>query len=1196
VGTPQSVLDQEFAPGSRRLIDEPLLRNDLIRLLTATENNIRTRCDEEPSINRPLEERYQAARQAGRTGMTFGAWREGEITQAGVAWLLACVFVRFLEDNDFLGQVYLAGPGPRLKAAQDRRTAWYRSHAASSDREYLLDIFSELEHLPGLKGLLDRAHNPLWSLGPDGDGAKAIWDFFQSADPDTQVLNNDFTDTARSTRFLGDLYQNISESARKRFALLQTPDFIVDFILNHTLEQALKEFPLDGFRIIDPACGSGHFLLEAFDRLFRRWAMRDGNLTIVVQNALDCIYGVDLNPCAAAIARFRLLVAALLASGLTRLSHAPDWPIHVIAGDSLLFGPNKMVPSLTSLHHEEPDQLRLILQTQRFHVVVGNPPYINVQDPELRRLYRGYYKSCSGKYQISVPFTELFFDLAQRDGHVGMITSNAFMKRSFGKKLVEEYMPCWDLTYVLDSSGVYIPGHGTPTAILIGRNRLPVSPMIRVVRGIRGEITAPIEPANAPVWSEIRDRLDQPGFDGQYVSVANANRDSFHRHPWSVGGGGATELKERLDDCSALALAGSVEAMGITSVTGEDDVYLLPDDSTAVRLRAESARHVVIGDDVRDWAVLPSMVGLWPYDDDLKLKSLSTVPAIARILWLAKAVISGRKRFGTPMLQRGLTWYEWQELYTNKLRTPLSITSAFVSTHNQFALDRGGNVFKQSAPVIKLPQSASEDDHVGLLGILQSSAGGFWFRQVCRNKGTGGIGGGLATENWEQFFEYDSTKVSQLPLPDGRPLEIAAAIQAASEERLTHLPAALVAREIPTHASLDAARKRAEALLTRMIALQEELDWKVYQLYGLLEESLTLPIDQVPSVQLGERSFEIIMARAVESGELRTEWFTRHRSTQRISIPEHWPEPYRDLVQRRLDTIARDRDIALIEQPEYKRRWNLLAWDELEQDALRRWLLDRMEDTRYWPTDSPALTSITRLADAVRADADFLHVAELYRGRPDFDLTHLVHELVAGESVPFLPSARYKESGLRKRADWERTWELQRLEDGGEKVEIPVPPKYERTDFLADYWRLRGKLDVPKERWISYPNLEPDADKSPVIAWAGYDHGQQALALAGYANEMRTNEGWTTERLIPVLSGLKQLQPWLDQWHNKIDPDRQQRLNESIRTFVESEMTQLGITAERIRDWRPPARVSLTRSRRAGPRTAAASEPAVPNE
>jgi hypothetical protein len=46
-----------------------------------------------------------------------------------------------------------------------------------------------------------------------------------------------------------------------------------------------------------------------------------------------------------------------------------------------------------------------------------------------------------------------------------------------------------------------------------------------------------------------------------------------------------------------------------------------------------------------------------------------------------------------------------------------------------------------------------------------------------------------------------------------------------------------------------------------MIALQEELDWQVYSLYGLTRESITLPIDQIPEIELGQRAFEIVMAR-----------------------------------------------------------------------------------------------------------------------------------------------------------------------------------------------------------------------------------------------------------------------------------------------------------------------------------------------
>ena len=69
------------------------------------------------------------------------------------------------------------------------------------------------------------------------------------------------------------------------------------------------------------------------------------------------------------------------------------------------------------------------------------------------------------------------------------------------------------------------------------------------------------------------------------------------------------------------------------------------------------------------------------------------------------------------------------------LRTPLSIAFAFVATHNHFVLDRGGKVFKQSAPIIKLPADATEDDHLALLGLLNSSTACFWMKQVISQQG-----------------------------------------------------------------------------------------------------------------------------------------------------------------------------------------------------------------------------------------------------------------------------------------------------------------------------------------------------------------------------------------------------------------------------------------------------------------------------
>jgi hypothetical protein len=67
-----------------------------------------------------------------------------------------------------------------------------------------------------------------------------------------------------------------------------------------------------------------------------------------------------------------------------------------------------------------------------------------VKDKALNKAYRDKYPTCHRKYSLGVPFTERFFDLTQQEpeaGHIGMITTNSFMKREFGKKLIEKFFP-----------------------------------------------------------------------------------------------------------------------------------------------------------------------------------------------------------------------------------------------------------------------------------------------------------------------------------------------------------------------------------------------------------------------------------------------------------------------------------------------------------------------------------------------------------------------------------------------------------------------------------------------------------------------------------------------------------------------------------------------------------------------------------
>ena len=197
-------------------------------------------------------------------------------------------------------------------------------------------------------------------------------------------------------------------------------------------------------------------------------------------------------------------------------------------------------------------------------------------------------------------------------------------------------------------------------------------------------------------------------------------------------------------------------------------------------------------------------------------------------------------------------------------------------------------------------------------------------------------------------------------------------------------------------------------------------------------------------------------------------------------------------------------------------------------------------------------------------------VLALWEGRPDVPVTQSLVRLLADEAVPFLAAYRYKDSGLRKREAWEETWALQRREDAGEKVgRIAVPPKYTSADFRKNsYWQARGKLDVPKERFILYPDAGRETDPTPLLGWAGWDHAQQSLALSLIIGE-REKDGWDDERLVPLVAGLAELQPWVEQWHGEVDPSYGVSLAAFCREQLTARAAQVGKTLEELAAWRP---------------------------
>ncbi len=1169
-----------------------------------------------------------------RTGEGYEEYREAFCDQVAASWVLCSVFVRTLEDRGFVPH-RLAGPG-----AVDRLAQFRAQFRFLGERDYLLHVFDAMSIAPGGRGVFGPGHAPLWRLSPSSRALSELLAALRATDEDgLRFTFGRPTDLERehdgaSTRYLGDLYQDLNEGVRKRYALLQTPEFVERFILDQTLDPALRERGI-AVTVIDPACGSGHFLIGAYDRLFeaRRAAEPGRDRAESARLALSQVHGVDLNPYAAAIARFRLLLSYLDKAGLTRLDQVPEGlDLRVYVGDALLAGARDQVTlgddlaqrgadagtyersRLFSFINPETDAL---LAKSRFDVVVANPPYITEKDAVKRELIRDRYIAASGKYALSAPFAERIFQLANEGGFTGQITANSFMKREFGKALIEDVLSRVELTEVLDTSGAYIPGHGTPTVILFGRARDNIGTTVRVTMGNRNEPATPDDPARGRVWRSIADHHTELGFENDYVSIGQVERKKLAQHPWSLGGGGAAELKELIEERAQNRL-GQVALIGVLGMTNADDCMLSDNDHLRrQRVEPEYVRQLVVGDVVRDWALqeLPTVV--YPYEWPETLIAEDYSRGLFRYLWPYRTTMSSRATFGGGTYKSdGLAWWKWHQVAGERLRAPLSITYAEISTHNHFILDRGGNVFKQTAPIIKLPADATEVDHLALLGYLNSSVACFWMKQVFQPKHSAEHK--THPEPERNRFQYSSGGLKDLPMPSCLPVEFAEVAKqmtrlAALRQRLWNQrdgEAFLETQGNVTPASLRLAiRERWAAwdlLREQMIVLQEELDWRTYECLGLCEH-VSAPLQALEGAQCrrGDRPFERLSVRKS---------YVRARDhlvpLEEAEVPSSTPLPrtLEPVWHARAERLADSPMLRFLERPLFKRQWrdtdeNIIEPEfrnACERSALESFLVDRSEAALHDRPD-PRPLSVRALAQILHADPKVRAVAEVLTGSSTFDLEVVLGGLMEREAVSSATCQRYTDVGIEKRRGWELTWELQRREDAGEAVPVPKPEKYDQKDFeqASTVWRLRGKLDVPKERFIAYPTATPPSGATgkagDVYGWAGWTHLEQlqaavelwqeelglhlhevipratrreleeSLGEGATHDEALQRDAAARERLMPILQTMVDLLPWVRQWH-----DQDGETASSFEAYLSGEARKLEVSLEEAHLYRRP--------------------------
>lgn len=1178
------------------MIDRVALLATLKPVVGDMEDSIRERALATREIAEHLTREHHRAVVAERTAMSLEEWREGEITQAAVAWILACVFIRFLEDNRLIDRALIAGSGDRRAAALGHRDEHFRSYPEHSDREYLEACFRDVARFPAVTPLFDQRHNPLWLLGPTADGARALREVFTAIDPDTGVLVHDFSDGDLDTRFLGDLYQDLSETAKKRYALLQTPDFVERFILDRTLNPALARYGLDTTRLIDPACGSGHFLIDAFLRLYALWAEREPgtNATVLAQRALDQIAGVDLNPFATAIARFRLIIAALRVCGIPRLVEAPAFSLSLATGDSLLHGPlpadgatmlfdaNRLSSHIAHVFEaEDAEALRVILG-RGYHAVVANPPYIKVDDAKLRSAIKARYASCSGQWVLTVPFMERFVELAATPdgpGYIGQITGSAFSKREFGKRLVQDHMRTWDIEAIYDVSGIHLPGHGTDVVLIFGTAASPQSTTVVFGMKERGD---PAGSVGSPAWDELLEHQLDTGHRGTYFSVAAVERRTITQHPWSFGSAGAQQVLARINAASPESVEAIASDAGFGAISGADPVFLASE--TAPAPAGSCWKPTVVGDSVRDWFVSSERALVTFSGDDAS----ACWPAELRDqqrLWRARPVLARRLRFGTPITDVGLEWYAWRETYPSKLNATRVITFGEITTRNQFALRAPDVVTTRTSPVLTLSAAASSSTCFELLEYLNSSTACFYFMQVCAKKGANVS----KKRTRDERFVFNARSVVQAPLPSNRAGNYAEALVELAHSRLAAVDRLVREEETEDFAEqVSRARKEDDATLAKMRFAQEELDWCTYARFELSD----LPVWNPSTPQLvgaGERAFEMRIARQSEPAAEDRMWFERDGIPVIKDGSDAWDADYAQLVERRIAAIEESDVLRVLEQPKHKRRWPVPTCDELIRDRCRRLLIEQIDALPIW--SDGRLHSAAEIADAVRRDRGLIDRLRFAVGSIDEELADACDRLLRSVAVSEPAAVRYSSSGLAKHALWTRAWEEQRTAErelGVASTEpCPpidastalgrgyfgsfVPPEYKPEDYASRHeWSVRGKLDVPNEWFFVVHGAGRAADSTAVYGRASWTAVDRARAVATRAVERADTEGLSAAQATPLLTTVLELLTWIHQWHPDSDPLYGGSPGQYFEGWLDGQLAAFGITRESLSAWRPP--------------------------
>ena len=589
-----------------------------------------------------------------------------------------------------------------------------------------------------------------------------ILDWFRTGDGELNELLNkvlwilnqfDFTHVDRD--ILGNLYEKyLPGGERKRLGEFYTPTEVIDYIL--TSVGYTYSYDIETKVLLDPACGSGGFLVRASRRLISRYLMKFGKTDkrelrdpknwkeivsrlspdeakIILEASQEHIYGLDINPFACHIAEMNLLFQIIDLYQRTREKY-PDYKLKrfkIYRTDSLEKPTQKQIWDYShSAFLEEQEEIDSI-KNKKFDFVVGNPPYVRVQmmDEKMKEYFKKEYKTVTGKFDIYIPFIERGIQWLKDEQKLGYINPNLFLNRDYGKELRRFLLENTRVLQIIDfgDSGVFKDVTNYPCILVVQKSSTKEDNKIKTII---------VHQPKEYLLYDIQKRYYESFFRNEYFSIFEVEQHKLGSEQWKLIPEVALMLFNKIKSSTDKTLSQIAERVYEGFITGNNKIYFVsPEKVRQLRLEKSLLKPVPKGRYVKRWNFFSYQFVIYPHKDvngktEVIPNLKSEYPNIYQYFKDNETELKKRK-YLMDAIKSGSRkeWFEiWNPRSYNWFNQPKIITPN-LSTENNFAFDEDGVFLDHDCYGIIL-EDKKRENYLYILGLLNSHLLEFYLKQI----------------------------------------------------------------------------------------------------------------------------------------------------------------------------------------------------------------------------------------------------------------------------------------------------------------------------------------------------------------------------------------------------------------------------------------------------------------------------------